>query len=53
MMKRLTLQFPMLGLNTEHSLGDWPRMVLARHSGATDRTKLLWRRDLLHPPCIA
>jgi hypothetical protein len=53
MMKRLTLQFPILGLKTDHLLGNWPCLLSARHTGATDRTKLLWRRDLLHPPCIA
>jgi hypothetical protein len=39
MTQRLTLQFPVL--------------ILARDNGATDRTELLWRRNLLHPPCIA
>jgi hypothetical protein len=53
MMKRLTLQFHSLDLKPGGPRVDWLRMVAARHTGATDRTKLLWRRDLLHPPCIA
>ena len=53
MMKRLTLQFRIARLKSNSPFDDGLRLLMVRQGGVTGRAKLLWRRDLLHPPCTA
>lgn len=53
MMKRLTLQFRIARPKSNQPFDDGLRLLMVRQGGVTGRAKLLWRRDLLHPPCTA